>query len=323
MRICGKRLLSVLMAFSIAVQMMFAFGVFVFADGPETPIVDIDDPKVLINGMNLILKGEIGFVYHVYVPKEYRDGYMELEFMDEEPVRMLIKDCPRDSDLRYTATQYLGAVELSEPITLTVYDKDNAVLATMTRSAEDYAKMLIKDPKTTDKEKQVAKALINYGHYAQLACSEANGWVIGEDFKATTAFNAPTVDNSVFDKYEIKLENFTSEYNKVSMALRLDYKTGIIVYIPAENKPYVAVNGVEVEVNPREGVEGSYEAEIKGINVLNLEDEYKITINDASMTLCALSYCKLAVERNTSINTIDAMRTLYEFYQATVSYNEK
>lgn len=323
MNIHGKRGLAVLAAAILAVQMIFASGIMVFSDDTETPIIPADT-GVEINGLNLVLSGEIGLTFHVYVPRKYRDGTMELKFenkKDEEPDTMNIAECDRDNDLRYTATYYLSAIELSEPVTLTVYDADGNPLARKTRSAEDYINQLLDEGGATDKEKNIAETLINYGHYAQLACSEAKGWVIGEDFAETTEIYAPTVDTSVFDKYEIDWQNPTEALPQFSMSLRLDYKTGIHLYLPLEEKPAVTVNGEAAEVIEIDRSGNKYEIFIEGINALNLEDEYEITVNDVTFTLSAFSYCHLAVSYNTSANTIDAMRALYEFYQAIVAYN--
>lgn len=323
MKTYEKRSASILLAVILALQMMFVSGITVFAEGTETPIVPIDS-SVNINGLNLVLSGEIGLTYHVYVPKKYRDGTMVLKCMDEE-ITMNITECPQDNDHRYTATYYLSAIELSEPVTLTVYAKDDTnhknPLATKSRSAEDYVKLLLEDEKATDKEKNIAKTLINYGHYAQLACSEANGWVIGEDYAETTAYNAPTVDTSVFSDYGSKWNTRSGAVNHLSMSLCLDYKTSIMLYIPVEEQPTVKVNGEEIEAVLSERVKNTYQIEIPGINALNLTDEYTVEIDDVTITLCAFSYCKLAVSHNASQNTINAMRALYEFYQATVAYN--
>ena len=316
----GKRMASVILALIMILQIMFVSGITAFADN-ETPIVPIDDkPEVKINGLNLILDGEIGLVYHVYVPDEFLNGYVVLS-CKEDSVTTNIKDCKdKDLNLRYVFTWHLSAIELSEKVTITVYDKDDIELATLSRSAEDYAKLLLKDEKATESEKKVAETLINYGHYAQLACSEANGWVIGEDYAETTAFNAPTVDTSVFSDYAIDWSTRSGSFGNLSMSLRLDYKTSIMLYIPVEEKPTVKVNGEEAEAVLSERVENTYQIEIPGINALCLTNEYTVEINDVTIKLCAFSYCKLAVQHNKSQNTIDAMRALYEFYDATDKY---
>ncbi len=321
MKTQGKRSISILLAVILILQMMFVSGITAFADGTETPIVPINE-NVKINGLSLVLNGEIGLTFYVYVDRQYRSGTMEFTFMDEEPITKNITDYPQDSSTRrYMATYYLSAIELSEQVMLTVYDTDGSILAQKSCSAEDYVELLKEDNKATDAEKNVAQTLINYGHFAQLACSEANGWVIGEDYKETTELYAPTVDTSVFDNYEIKWQNHTAIFNQFSMSMRLDYKTGIYLYFSLTEKPTVTVNGEAVEVKESQRLENNYEIFIEGINALNLENKYEITVNDVTFTLSAFSYCNLAVQHNASENTIDAMRALYEFYQATVDYN--
>ena len=326
MKTQGKRCISILLTVILTLQMMFVSGITVFADGTETPIVP-SNPDVQINGLSLILNGEIGLTFYVYVAKPYRGGTMEFTFMDEEPITMNITDCPVDNSThRFMATYYLSAIELSEPVTLSVYAADDFEhedpLAQASYSAAEYVALLNDDKEATENEKNVGITLIKYGHYAQLACSEANGWEIGKDYKETIC---PTDDElrfdaSVFKDYTIEWQKHSETVNHLAMSLRLDYKTGIHLYFPLEEKPTVTVNGEAVEVTESERLENNYEIFIEGINALNLEDEYEITVNDATFTLSAFSYCNLAVQHNTSQNTIDAMRALYEFYQATVDY---
>ncbi len=312
-----KQITSILLALILALQL----GITAFAGGTETPIIPTGD-NVKINGLSLVLSGEIGLTFYVYVDKQYRNGTMKFTFMGKEQTPFNITSCPPDSSTRrYMATFYLTAVELSEPVTLTVCDSDGQKLDEKVCSAEDYVELLREDEDATEKEKKVAETLINYGHYAQLALSEANGWVIGEDYKETTEFYAPTVDTSVFDAYEAEWQNRSAEFNKYSMSLELDYKTGIHLYLPLTEKPTVTVNGKAAEVTKSERLENNYEIYIDGINALNLENKYEITVNDVTFTLSAFSYCNLAVTHESSQNNIDAMRALYEFYQATVAYN--
>ena len=316
-----KRIISLLIAAFIVLQS----GIISFAGDTETPIVPTN-PNVQINGLSIVLSGEIGLTFYVYVAKPYRGGTMEFTFMDKEPITMNIIDCPVDNSThRFMATYYLSAIELSEPVTLSVYAADDTEhdkpLAQASYSAEDYVGFLLKDEKATEKEKNVAKTLINYGHYAQLALSEANGWKIGEDYAETTEFFAPTVDTSVFDNYKIDWQNKTELSYQMSMSLSLDYKTGINLYFPLEEKPTVTVNGKAVDVIESERLEDNYEVRIEGINALNLEGEYEITVNGDTFTLSALSYCCLAASYETTEHNIDAMKALYEFYQATVIYN--
>ena len=312
-----NRIAALLLAFITALQMMS--GVFVAAS-EETPIVPVDEPKVTVNSVNMILDGEIGLVFHVTVPDEYLDGYVTLTCKGDT-VKTEIRDCTeRDKNLRYLFTRHLSAIELSEQVCITVYDKNGTSLATMSRSAEDYAKLLRNNARATEAEKKVAETLINYGHYAQLACAEANGWSVGKDCTATTAFYAPTVDASAFSDYAVDWIARSERFEHPSMSLRLGCNTAILLYIPVKEKPTVKVNGKTVEAVPSAYVENTYEIEIPGIHALNLADEYTVEADDAVFKISAFSYYALAAEHSASRNTVDTVRAMYELYDATEKY---
>lgn len=66
-----------------------------------------------------------------------------------------------------------------------------------------------------------------------------------------------------------------------------------------------------------------YRIRIKEISALDLAQTFEVVINEEkTVTLSALSYGKLAVKRNV-VNTVNAVKALYEFYRSTVKYNEK
>lgn len=315
-----KRIFCMIIAAFMAVWMMIFSCFTVVADDTETPIVPFTGP-VDISGLNLVLSGEIGLVYHFYVRTSYRNGYITLTCKDDT-VKMNIADCAKDTEMRYVATYNLTAIMLSEQVVINVYDASGNLLATRSSSAEDYAKALLAGDKATEKEKNIAKTLINYGHYAQIACAEAGSWKIGKDYVETPAFNAPSVNSSVFDKYKIEWSSDKVDFGHLSMSLRLDYKTGIIVYIPTEQKPSVKVNGKTVEPVVSKRRANSYEIEIDGVNALNLENKITLTVNNVNVTFCVFSYCNLAVSSQISPNTVVAMRALYEFHKACVEYSK-
>ncbi|MCQ2450788.1 MAG: hypothetical protein MJ080_02265 [Clostridia bacterium] len=316
--IMKKRLISILLALILTLQL----GITAFAD-TETPIVSPTD--VDIYGVSIVLSGEIGLTFHVKVGKPYWGGTMELKFKEKEdsaPITLNIKDCPSEGLTLFTATYYLSAIELSEPVMITVFDANHKMLAQDSCSAQEYVNLLRFDKKATEKEKKVGISLIKYGHYAQLACSETNGWEIGKDYKETTCPETDELqfDAAVFDDYEIIWKNHTAEFNQFLMSLQLDYKTGIHLYLPLKDKPTVTVNGEAVEVTVSERYENYYETYIDGINAFNLEEEYEVTVNDVTFTLSAFSFCNLVVSNGGNENTVNAMRALYEFYQAIIDY---
>ena len=315
MKTFTDRVICLLLTAVLTVQIFLFCGVSAFAAAPETPIVPIGEQKVEITGLHLRLDGEIGLVYHIKVPSSYRTGYLTLSCRGETVVTQKITECQRDETNRFLASCSLSAIELSEPVTVTVYDKNDVVLASMSRSAEEYANLLLESETATEQEKNVAVALINYGHYAQLACAEANGWTVNQKYAETAAFSTPAVGNDVFDPYTVEWSDAKAA-EQFSMSLNLDYKTDILMMFPSEEPPTVTVNGEEIEAEPVFGKEKTYLISIRGINALCLEKNYTVAINDVTVKLCAFSYCKLAVQHRMSRNTLDAMRALYEFYSA-------
>ncbi len=309
-----KKIISLI----LALVLLMSCSVSVFAQ--DLPFIPFGD-TVEINGLNLVLDGEIGLVYHIKVPSAYTDGYAVLSCKgDDEPMQVNIADCPTDTQGRYMITYDLSSIQLSEPVTVTVYDKNGVQLATKAKSAEEYAAIMIADKDSTEKEIAVAKALISYGHYAQLACSEYCGWTIGEDYAETTAYSAPTVTKEVFDDYKIKWEG--TGICSVAFQLRLDYKTDFIIYLPSsEQEPTVTVNG-ETTDDIEKCEDGRYKLYIRGINVMHLADTYEISVNDTlKFTASAFSYGYLAMNGK-SENTKLSLLSMYEFYKATLDYNE-
>lgn len=281
-----------------------------------------EETGVDISGLNLILTGEIGLTFHTVVPDKYLDGTFVMTSRTGEEVTLNIAECYKDSLGRYMAKYNVSSIELSEPITLTVYDKDGNPLATKEKSVEDYGKWLLDSGDTTEAEKDVIRALLNYGHFAQIECSEYEGWEIGTDYAETAKYADLTTADSAFNEYTYTWTGYDSEIHKIGVQLDLDYKTDVLLHFPTAEKPTVLINdeAAEVEESPIE--EYNYLIRIEDISALDLAKEFSVKVNDKiTLTLSAMSYCKLAIEKG-SENCKNAVKALYEFYQATVKYNE-
>lgn len=311
-KLCKKRVLGMVLVLCMLLQL----SVTAVADSTETPVVPPGDPGVNICGVNVVLDGEIGLVYHVFVPTDYRTGSMTLTCRNHAPVTVAVTACDRDDDWCYVVPYPLSAVELSEPVTLTVHSKSGTVLATDSCSVAGYAEQLLSGSIATAAEKDIVKALINYGHYAQLACSEANGWEIGRDYAATAAYSAPQADDTVFDKYAVQWSG--DAVDSVGLTLRLDYRTGIVLYAAGETPPTVTVNGQPVSMQP--GGQELWRADLGEITAQRLTEAFTVTVDGVTATLCAFSYGRLAVENHAAENTLNAVRALYEFYAAIAAY---
>lgn len=279
--------------------------------------------SVDINGLNLVLTGEIGLTFHTVVPDRYTNGSFVLTSRTGDTLTYKIDECGKDGDGRYLAKYNLSSIELSEPITLTVCDEEGFPICSETKSCEEYGKTLLEDETVTEKEKKIIRALFNYGHFVQIECSGLKGWEIGKDYIGTEKYANLSTDESVFDDYAIEYYDSDPDLAAIGVQLNFDYKTGINIYFAIDEKPAATVNDESIEVESYEDNEYRYRIKIKDISALDLARTFEITLNGIkTMTLSAMSYGKLAAEKG-SVDTINAVKALYEFYQETVKYNEK
>lgn len=277
--------------------------------------------SVEISTLNLVLTGEIGLVFHTAVPEKYLGGTFVLTCPTGDTVTYNIGECGKDAEGRYLAKYNLSAVELSEPVTLTVCDENGDTITSKTKSAEEYGRALLADVSSTVKEKNVAKSLLNYGHFAQTACAEYNDWVIGEKYTETAKYADLTTSADVFEPYEFSLDIDESDVTALDMQLRLDYKIDMFFHVNVNGALSVTVNGETVEAEP-DTEENRYIFAVKGISALDLTKEYTIVINENTiLKVSALSYCNIVMKQNNE-NCIDAAKALYEFYAAVKDYNK-
>ncbi len=277
--------------------------------------------SVDINALNLVLNGEIGLVFHTVVPEKYLDGSFKLTSRTSDTVTYKISECEKDHEGRYLAKYDLSSIELSEPVTLTVCDENGDVITSKSNSAEKYGKTLLNDETVTEKEKNVIRTLLNYGHFAQIVCAEFNGWEIGKDYAETAKYADLATDDSVFNSYASERIGYDAKIADIGVQLRLDYKTDMLLRFSTAARLTVLVNDTAAEVEKSEIGGFDYCVHINGISALDLTKEFTVNVNGKiTLKLSAMSYCKSAIEQNGE-NCKNAVKALYEFYLATVRYN--
>ncbi len=277
--------------------------------------------SVDINALNLVLSGDIGLVFHTVVPDKYTDGYFVLTCRTGKTVKKNIKECIKDSDGRYIIEYNPSAVELSEKITLTVFDKDGNSLTSKAKSVEDYANTLLSEKSTTQKERNVITKLLNYGHFAQIDCAAANGLTLGTDIAKTAKYADLTVSENVFDNFAGKVEGKDNSVGSIALQLSLAYKPGINICLKVNSVPKVTINGKRIDAKSYDDEQYNCIIDMEGIGIANLAKEYTVCINDKlTLTFSPLTYCWLS--KKNGGDSLDAEKALYEFYLATVDYNK-
>ena len=305
--------------------------------------------SVSIDGLSLLLDGDIGLWFHVTVNDEAlkAGSYMMLTIgsksdrtetvylIDTETVDLTDKT-PKDESGRYLFAFDVNSIQLAEKVTATFYDANGTVYDTKSQSVEDYYK-LIKDQSTNENEKALVKALVNYGYYAQQALSKTNGWVIGKDYATSTKQDGDLITGNL-DAYKPVITGSSTHVTGLNVSLLLDNKTTLCLYFTTSDKemPRVTIDGgseltpiVYGEQDPtitdgkvtniEQMSDGRWLVRISNIDALHLGDVHTVTADGRTIYLSALSYGSVIG----GTENINAIRALADYYQAALTYAGK
>ena len=207
-------------------------------------------------------------------------------------------------------------------------------------TAADYCKELYNAKKDGDetaiKQAALAKALFNYGFYAQefLSQNALETWTLNpaEGEKGHTGMlrgDIPdlTSDSSVFASVPEHVITINGEgITKVNYSAVMD--SGIEIRIFVETAPGVELSSVDTTIIPTPEIiqtgEGSYEVPISAFNPKDMSSllELNITASDSStavIKVSPLSYAKSLMENETYGNKTEvqkSMLALFEYYTA-------
>ena len=278
---------------------------------------------VAFETMSLTLDGSLGINFFVQVNdlSALGDGArMEMAFdnFDGETLTVDFTDAEYDEAKgKYKFTFYVNSLQMAEEVNAAFRYGDGKSIV-RTTSVAAYAGLLEKiseNPKTVN----VAKAILAYGYYAQLACQETNGFTLGDDGK----YNAMEAPESVPDTgvdlsdYALSVSGSDENITALSMSLALENKTDICLYATAGTKP--AVTGADVEIQK---VGQRYRIVIPNIPAHKLSKIYTLNIGGLTVKVSALSYINSVLNsKKRSDNYKYAVASLYEYYLAALYYS--
>ena len=288
---------------------------------PETPT---EKPK--FGNCSVVLSGQIGMNFYMNLPDAYTDGTMEFTVGDRTATAAGVKQ----DDGRYKFTCYLTSVEMAEQITAVYTYEIDGVSESVNKiiSVQGYLDKMItnadNDPEFA-KASALAKALWNYGYYAQLAVADGkNHPEMANDYIGDA--NLPS-SISGFD-VAASLDNATIV--SATYSLTLDTETALNIYLtPAEGVTLtkenvsVAATGADVKYAV-EPVGSRYRVRITGIAAHELGTKITITAGTSTVTASALSYVqKCLANENAKPEAKNAAAALYRYYQETIHYMEE
>ena len=194
---------------------------------------------------SIILEGEIGLKFYVYLPEidgvDYTDSYMEFDINGNKSNALKYYNAGNshsiDGRTHYFFTCYISFVQMADKITATFHYGDDLTVS-QECSVKEYLDNIIEGT-FTNEAKDLMCAIQDYGHFSQQMLSQANNWTIGEDFAETPASvnyeNDSYNDSEIAEArdgvkdYAIVRDTGDSGIEKVEFSLLFDSKTTINV----------------------------------------------------------------------------------------------
>lgn len=300
--------------------------------------VVLNDIGAEICYVSLSLAGNIGINFYVKLSDSVinnASAYMQFTVEDEiqtvKVADVLNSVTQIDGENYYVFTCNVNAIQMTVPVTaqLIVDDTNRSLAAEY--SVQEYAEAVLSDDGMSDATKEVVKALVNYGGYAQIR------------------FNSEYVyANEILDESDRELEDFTIDADAYvsgssgelegiqyyGSTLALDSCTAIRMYFILDDGSSIddytfTVAGTELVPVSNKGM---YYVDVENINAYGLGNMYTVTVTKSesagadSITInySVMSYVKNMCGRDTTAEKEkNILKALYWLYIKAVDfYNE-
>ena len=294
-----------------------------------------------------ILSGQIIINFYADLPQisgvDYNKSYVDFDIAGDKTNVPQMFDPEFNANVygktNYAFRCYLNSVQMADEITATLHYGDNKTVA-HTYSLKEYIDTQLSKSNISPALKNILEAMKDYGHYAQLGLSEANGWTIGKDHKEMECANVYTDDDlqetlQAVRSYEIVRDTGNSGIESVPYRLRLDSDITLeLNIVPASDyygSVFASLNGGSENMAVK--TSGGYLVQISGISAHKLGDTYTVTVTTSrgsfDVKVSALSYVYTSLtSANTAPGTTGspamkkAVTSLYKYYMATMAYRE-
>lgn len=284
---------------------------------------------------SITLADEIGVNFMMILPENAKteNAYMEFSISGKngKTTNVPYSEAIAMSDGRYKFTCLVNSIQMADTITATYHFGENETV-TEEYSVKKYIEDIVASDTMDDTTKNLVKSLADYGYYAQLCLSEANGWTIGTDHEQMIHYT-DAVDTTVdLSKYAYSQTGEVSGITKVNKSLVLDSKTAIRLLFTVDDtygkEPVIAVkdaNGNTVETQLTKQSDGRYCLLIPGISAHKLGETYTIVVDDVmTIQMSALTYAHGVLQSDAmTAATKQAVAALNAYYNAAIEYKNK
>ena len=322
-------------------------------EGPVTVTLTVGNTKPTFMTQSLTLGGEIGVNFYMNLSMlsdaEKASSYMTFTVGTEnkEVKSKADYDAKKTGENgTYGFTCYMNAIQMADPINATFHYTQNGEEKTVEKENYKVRLYLIscqQEASVSEEVKDLAKSLINYGHFVQIYLAGIRNWTLNTDYmeidlidEDTVVYNYETVaaalDNAVYNSVRTNNTGGDIVENGITYSLVLDSKTAIRVYFRPtdgyEGKFTVTLDGVSY--TPKT-VGGRYLVEITGIAAHELGDMHTIEVTTANGTahveVSALTYVNDMLNAKTGTTQAEtdaknAVCAIYYYYKAADDYKK-
>lgn len=291
-----------------------------------------EEKEVTFSTHSLTLGDEIGVNFYMIIPEEARgeDAYITFSTSgkNQNEVTIPVSEGAVQSDGRIKFTYRVNSLQMADTITA-IYHYGINKTVTETYSIKTYIDCVLASDKASDELKELVIKIANYGHYAQIALAESNGFVIGIDYASMPAYGTEPDSSVDLSRYNMISTGKVNGIKRISMSLSLNTRTMINLYFTVDSSytttPQIIVkdsSGQVVSGILNKQADGRYRLSIPNISAHKLAETYTVCVDETlEINVSTMSYAYSALSIST-INdaTKDMVASLYEYYVATMNY---
>lgn len=305
---------------------------------PEPPTPTVDEIAAM-EAVSLYLTDKIGMRVHVNINEDYiaQDDYITF-ICAGRTVTQNVSEAETDESGRLVFSLELAARQMTDQVTFFM-TADGAAGTSGQYSVRTYADTVLNgESGYSNAEKELIRAMLNYGSYTQLYAGYRTDSLAAEGLY--TDGDDPVLNTQGPDladyAYTYKLNNKTDglKIGKASLLLGTDLSLRIY-YEPGDGKTDTSYSIVQAggsgsgPVTGYDDTLGMYYAEIEHITPTQIGNMYKLDFYAedgqaadtpvASVTFGPLSYCKGELESgSSSVELMNLCRALYYYWEAAV-----
>ena len=286
--------------------------------------VKVTNDKLVLDKIGALLNGGIGYTYvFIPTPEMIADEGSYIKVNDE---KYLLKDLTAESDGSYTLTHWINAKEMTDKLTFVPYGSDDKPIKMITKlemnlldsyesSVADYLNQL-----TGEKEKPLAKAILNYGTYSQIKFGYNTDKAVYTNDSALASVSKEELSSYKAVKSGTLPEGI--EISGMSLVLKSNTVARIVFYTEDTTQFEFSIDGKSASPVKLDA-DNCYCLEVQNILANNLAENHTIKINDCTYTISALSYAASALENSDDSALVNAAKALYLYYKAASEYATK